>query len=84
MIRSTYALDVETVRRLDAMARRWNVSKSEALRRAIRGAAENGEGNDALTALDTLQESMRLGEGAATAWEKRNQAERRASRRPRR
>ena len=83
MIRSTYALDVETVRRLDAIARRWNVSKSEALRRAIRGAAENGAGNDALTALDALQKSMQFGADAPTAWEKRNRAERRASRRPR-
>lgn len=80
MIRSTYALDVETVSRLDALARRWNVSKSEALRRAIRGAAESDEGNQALAALDKLQKSMRLRESAATAWEKRIRAERRANR----
>jgi predicted transcriptional regulator len=37
-IRSAYALDRETVSRLDNLARQWNVSKSEALRRAIRAA----------------------------------------------
>lgn len=38
-IKSTYSLDVETVRTLESLARRWNVSKSEVLRRAIRSAA---------------------------------------------
>ena len=38
-IKSTYSLDVETVRTLESLARRWNVSKSEVLRRAIRAAA---------------------------------------------
>lgn len=83
MIRSTYALDVETVRRLEAIARRWNVSKSEALRRAIRSAAEGGEGNDAVNALDALQKSMRLKDESASAWAKQANAERRASTRRR-
>ena len=83
MIRSTYALDVETVRRLEAIARRWNVSKSEALRRAIRSAAEGGEGNDALSALDALQKTLRLGEDAGNAWARRVRAERRATARRR-
>src|SRR5207249_7015562 len=39
MIKSTYTLDVATVRTLEALARRWKVSKSEALRRAIRSAS---------------------------------------------
>src|SRR5437870_291443 len=38
-IKSTYALDVATVRALEGLARRWNVSKSEALRRAVRVAS---------------------------------------------
>ena len=38
-VKSTYSLDVETVRELDAVARRWKVSKSEALRRALHAAA---------------------------------------------
>jgi len=39
MIKSTYTLDAETVRTLEGLARHWRVSKSEALRRAIRTAA---------------------------------------------
>ena len=31
-IKSTYTMDVETVRTLEDLARRWNVPKSEALR----------------------------------------------------
>ncbi|HEY3204457.1 MAG TPA: ribbon-helix-helix protein, CopG family, partial [Thermoanaerobaculia bacterium] len=38
-IRSTYALDVPSVKALEEIARSWKVSKSEALRRAIRLAA---------------------------------------------
>jgi predicted transcriptional regulator len=61
MVRTTYALDEETIRRLDSLARQWNVSKSEALRRAIRTADANaGSPDDRLKALDELQASMRL------------------------
>jgi len=34
-VKSTYAFDLETVHKLDALAAQWHVSKSEALRRAI-------------------------------------------------
>jgi predicted DNA-binding protein len=56
-IKSTYALDQETVQRLEHLARRWGVSKSEVLRRAIRAAAsESSEvATDAVSALDELQ-----------------------------
>src|SRR3989475_649664 len=37
-IRSTYALDVETMQVLKRIAHKWKLSKSEALRRAIRAA----------------------------------------------
>ena len=59
-IKSTYSLDVGTVRTLEALARRWNVSKSEALRRAIRGeAARQPSRADArLQALRSLQKSV--------------------------
>ena len=40
-MKTTYALDVETVRTLERVARRWGVSRSEALRRAIRVAARD-------------------------------------------
>jgi predicted transcriptional regulator len=81
-VKTTYSLDVETVRKLEAMARRWNVSKSEALRRAIRAAARQGlpnEGHDALKALDRLQQSLNLGAEAADQWKKSTRAERQAS-----
>jgi hypothetical protein len=85
-IKTTYSLDVETVRKLEAMAHRWNVSKSEALRRAIRTAAQQGltnEGRDALKALDRLQSSLNLGTEETEQWKKATRAERQASSRRR-
>jgi len=80
-IKGTYSLDVETVRRLESMARRWNVSKSEALRRAIRAASEQElpAGGEAIEALDRLQESLELDDEAARTWENRVRTERRDS-----
>jgi len=80
-IRSTYALDVETVQALERMARRWNVSKSEALRRAIRNAERAGTGSDddALDALDKLQSSLKLTPARARAWAASVRKERHAS-----
>jgi hypothetical protein len=59
-IRSTYALDVDTVRALETVANRWGVSKSEALRRSIRAAveAEPQPSSSALETLDRLQRSV--------------------------
>ena len=79
-IRSTYALDVDTVRALERMAQRWKVSKSEALRRAIRAAAQENPlpATDALRALDQLQRSLKLTPAKAQAWARNVRAERRA------
>jgi hypothetical protein len=78
-IRSTYALDVETVRTLERIARRWRVSKSEALRRAIRAAADRPPGNhDALEALSELQRSLGLSRQQARTWAREARNERRA------
>jgi len=78
-IKSTYALDVDTVRALEEMARRWGVSKSEALRRAIRAAAKSPPKPDnALAALEALQESLALSPARAAAWARRARLERRA------
>ena len=38
-VKTTYALDLKTIRSLEGLAQRWNVSRSEALRRAIAGRA---------------------------------------------
>ena len=80
-IKSTYTLDVDTMRALEGMARRWGVSKSEALRRAVRSAAGKrwGGGGDTLAALDRLQESLSLTSAKARVWARGLRKERRAS-----
>ena len=79
-IKSTYSLDVETVRTLEALASRWNVSKSEVLRRAIRTAA--AEDRDAaggpLAALRQLQADVREDGVDIERWVRDVRAERRA------
>ncbi len=79
-VKATYSLDPGTVRALEGLARRWDVSKSEALRRAIRAAARDAqEDRDALSALDELQQSLRVSETSAEDWGAEVRAERRAS-----
>lgn len=80
-IKSTYSLDLESVRALEALAKRWNVSKSEVLRRAIRIAANEDvpTQNAALDALDRLQSSLRERKIDTAQWAKELRAERRAS-----
>lgn len=87
-IKATYSLDPETVKLLERLARRWNTSKSEALRRAIRAAAAAqdkgaGRANARLRALDRLQDSLALTESVAAAWGRHVRAERRAASRRR-
>jgi hypothetical protein len=77
-IKGTYTLDAETVQTLEGMARRWGVSKSEALRRAINTAAQRGA-LSRLEALDKLQSSLNLTPAKARAWIRRNKAVRRAT-----
>jgi predicted transcriptional regulator len=80
VVRTTYALDEDTVRRLDSLARQWNVSKSEALRRAIRAAdTMAGSPDDRLKALDELQASIRLTRTRAQTWVRELRQERRRS-----
>lgn len=84
-IKSTYALDVESVRMLEALADRWRVSKSEALRRAIRAASrEHAPANRAvLDALDRLQAAVRARRIDLRRWERDVEAERLATPLPR-
>jgi Zn-dependent peptidase ImmA (M78 family) len=79
-VKTTYALDVETVRSLDDLARRWNVSKSEALRRAIRAASvpTPAEGLTPIQALDRAQRSLGLTPQRTARWAAAARAERRA------
>ena len=80
-IKSTYSLDVESIRTLEKLAQRWNVSKSEVLRRAIRVAAIDGILSKvaALSALDQLQVSLRLRKVNFAQWERDLKVERRAT-----
>jgi predicted transcriptional regulator len=84
-IKSTYSLDPDTVRTLDEIARRWKVSKSEVLRRAIRAVADRApeQSHDALQALDDLQKSLGTTAATTRAWIQAARAERRASSRRR-
>jgi hypothetical protein len=77
-VKSTYSLDLETVQALDDLARRWGVPKSEALRRAIRAAAdaEGGVMGGPLAALDALQASARLSPAKANTWARQVRTER--------
>jgi len=80
-IKSTYSLDVESVRALEALAKRWSVSKTEVLRRAIRIAANEDvpPQNVALDALDRLQASLRERNVDTAQWLRDLKAERRAT-----
>jgi hypothetical protein len=80
-VKATYSLDPGTVCRLEEIARHWGVSKSEALRRAIR-AADAGPSaslSEPLAALDALQKSTALTPAKARAWAAETRKERRAS-----
>ena len=79
-VKTTYALDVETVRTLEDLARRWNVSKSEALRRAIRISSAQAPPGDLtpVQALDRVQRSLALTPRAAGGWAAAARAERKA------
>ena len=81
-IKSTYSLDVDSVRTLEALARRWNVSKSEVIRRALRIAAMTGddiEGGVALEALSRLQDTVRERGVDLGQWARDLDAERKAA-----
>jgi hypothetical protein len=79
-VKATYALDEATVQALERMAQRWAVSKSEALRRAIRtaAAAEAPDGQQHIERLDRLQRTLGLSAAKAKAWVGSVRAERRA------
>lgn len=79
-VRGTYALDVDTVRKLEELAKKWGVSKSEALRRSIHSAASDQvDVSERLQAFRAIQHSIGLTRRQARQWEERVRAERRAS-----
>ena len=78
-VKSTYSLDVETVRQLENLAKRWQTTKSGALRRAIQDAARHAPPLDreGLDALDRLQDLLALDRSTAAGWEDGVKRERR-------
>ena len=80
-IKSTYSLDIETVRQLDGLAKHWNTSKSAALRRAIRTAARRvlPPNTESLEALGRLQRLLSLDQQTAAEWENEVKCERHAA-----
>lgn len=81
-VRSTFALDPETVAALDRLAEKWGASKSETLRRIVDAAVrveEVDRAADALAALDELQERLGLSREKADAWVRQIRAEREAA-----
>ena len=81
-IKATYSLDVETVRDLERMAKQLKISKSAALRRAVRLAVgfEPRAGEDQLSALEELQQSLDLAPEDLREWEEKSRKLRRSSR----
>ena len=79
--KSTYTLDVESVRALEALSQYWNVPKSEVLRRAIELAIrEESPGKETtLSALDRLQASLRDRQVDVARWAQKLNDERRAT-----
>ena len=79
-VKATYSLDADTMRVLERTAKRWGISKSEALRRAIRALDRTPGKSEPESALDELQAGAGLTSAAATRWVKDVRAERRSSR----
>lgn len=77
-VKSTYSLDVNTVRQLESLAKWWNTSKSAAVRRAIQTVAHQTlpRKNSDLDVLDHLQNLLALGQEDAAAWEREIRLER--------
>jgi hypothetical protein len=85
-VKATYSLDVETVRTLERLAKQWDTSKSEALRRAVRAAARSERVtavSESTDALDRWQASLGLTAAAAAGWARHARAERRSAARKR-
>ena len=84
VVKVTYSLAPSVVDRLERLAETWQVSKSEAVSRAIAAAADASPPPDAvaesLAALRTLQQSANVSEPIAAAWARDARAERQAGR----
>jgi hypothetical protein len=83
-IRTSYALTADTVARLEALALRWQVSKSEALRRAINQASAHQLSAEPplnpADALTRLRQTATLTKEEADRWSREVRQQRRQSR----
>jgi len=79
-VKTTYSLDVDTLRALEELARRWSTSRSGALRRAIRASWVQADAPSLtpIRALDGLQDRLGLGKSAARRWARAVRAQRAA------
>lgn len=87
-IKATYSLDAETIKFIDRLARRWKMSKSEVVRRVVRGAVTDHRpiADDPEAWIERFRELQRLfelSESRFDEWQRENRAMRRASSRHR-
>jgi hypothetical protein len=79
-IKATYSLEPDVVRAIERIADKWQVSKSEAVSRAIRHASQSsGEVAEALEALDRLQQIVAEKQVDTESWAREAAGERAAS-----
>lgn len=83
-VRTSMSLDTSTLAALDALAKRWAVSKAEVMRRAIRKAKDEIDAEDArpspLQALEWLQSGAGLSVAEGEQFKVEVAEERRAKR----
>jgi hypothetical protein len=75
MVKSTYVLDIETAKTLDRLAREWQVSKSEALRRLINSAGAPTP-TDRISQFKQVQKLANVSRGDVDKWMHEVRAER--------
>ena len=81
--KSSCSPDVDTVREPQGLTKHRRPSRAAAVRRAVQLAAKQtrSDGNEALSALDRLQEVLALDQKTAGLWAEQARQERRAARR---
>ena len=77
MVKSTYVLDVESADALGRLARDWQVSKSEVLRRVLKHAVA-GPAPDRVALFRQMQKAAGVSGAKADRWVAAVRAERRA------
>jgi hypothetical protein len=78
MVKSTYVLDLESVDALGRLARDWQVSKSEVLRRVLKNAVAS-PAPDRVALFRQMQKAAGVSAAKADRWVAAVRAERRAS-----